>query len=114
MRSLDSFINTIRDDELRRTLRNWVDIDRWFITFYLILLASATIFYINNSMDVDEALIESRKLSKAVEEIESKNKELISRVTQLQSADRIIAIAEKDLGMISAETPPVIIEIQDE
>ena len=114
MRGLDSFINTIRDEELRRALKSWLDISRWLVTLYIILLAAATIFYINNSMDVDAALIESRNLSKEIEEIKSKNKELISIVTQLKSADRIIPYVEKNLGMISAEKPPEIIEIEDE
>ena len=85
-------------------------INRWGVFGILCLLAAMTIGYVSNVMKIDELLSDVQILNKKYEILKNSNEILETNINQLQSADRIIKIAQDELGMIKSEKMPEIVE----
>lgn len=66
-----------------------------------IIVASAlTILYINNVMQIDSLLLEIRTYEKEYESLRIKREIINARLISMESADRIIPLAESSLGLV--------------
>ena len=83
---------------------------RWLILLIVVLGALLTIFYVYNVQSVNDMLSDIRQEEKELRRLKIENERLVSELTELRSADRIIPIAKNKLDMIDPEKPPVIIK----
>lgn len=107
--SISSELNTGKIITAFSGFKNWVKINRWKAFGLLVLAAASTIVYVSNVMAVNSLLEDNRKLEKQITEIKNLNEILNSRIIELESAERITEIAEKQLGMKKPDAAPTII-----
>jgi cell division protein FtsB len=83
-----------------------IKMNRW--TIFLIILAGALvmIFYVDNVMRVNDLLINIQSLEQRRADLRSGNAVLDRRLNKLQSADRIIPLARRELGLVVPEQAP--------
>lgn len=91
-------------------IRDWVRDNRWILFIGLLAAAIATVILVINVRSMNELLVEKQKLSKNLEEIEVYNKELSAKIIELESADRIIPMAETQLNMKQPDHAPKILK----
>lgn len=91
-------------------LRNWLNLNRWVIVLYLVVVATAGVLYVGNVNDTTELLKEIRTLERKIDDLENRRKMADSRVKRLQSPERIIKIATENLNMTLSDDAPLFIE----
>ena len=93
--------------------KNWLNLNRWVIVLYLIVIAAAGVFYVGNVNDTTQLLSEIRGLEKKIDDLNNKRKIADGRVKRLQSPERIIRIAEEKLNMSLSDEAPLVIEYNE-
>lgn len=88
------------------TARKWVRLNRWFLAGAIAFMAVFTIFMVNNVRSVNSLLTDIGKLEDRKQILEDENKLIRSEILRLESADRIIPLAETKLKMKSAGRAP--------
>lgn len=90
--------------------KKWLKANRWRIFGWLALSSAATVFYVSNVFAVNNLLKDNQIYRKEIEALRNSNDLLNSRAAALQSAERIMTIAETKLGMVKADRAPEIIK----
>lgn len=90
--------------------KSWLNLNRWVIVLYLIIIATAGVLYVGNVNDTTDLLKEIRNLERKIDDLENKRKMTDSRVKRLQSPERIIQIATEKLNMTLSDEAPLFIE----
>ncbi len=90
--------------------KSWLNLNRWVIVLYLVIIAAAGVLYVGNVNDTTELLREIRTLERKIDDLENKRKMADSRVKRLQSPERIIRIATENLNMTLSDEAPYFIE----
>lgn len=93
-----------------RGFKKWLKANRWRLFLWLALCAASTVLYVYNVFAVNNLLRDIHVYSKEYEMLRNSNDLLISRAVSLQSAERIMHIAETNLGMVKADRAPEIIK----
>jgi len=88
-------------------------VSRWKLFGLLLLTASLMILYVSNVLYVDAQLEEMQSMKKIYTSIKNGNELLKTEIIKLESADRIIPLAEKELGMLKPEAPPKVLQNND-
>ncbi|MFP4369866.1 MAG: hypothetical protein ACLFR2_09820 [Candidatus Kapaibacterium sp.] len=84
--------------------------NRWAVFIIILMSAAATVFYIDNVFEVNRLMREIRVMEKKQKQLSYYNDILRTRVIRLESAERIIPVAEDRLGMKKNDKTPVIIQ----
>lgn len=79
---------------------------RWQVFGFIAAAAVLTIFYVNNSVKVNELLREKDRLRRTLDSVENSAHGLQTQVVRLQSAERIDSIARTSLRMIRNPNAP--------
>lgn len=79
---------------------------RWKIFFLISLSAVITIIYVDNVLHVNYLLKDNQNLKKSYKILKNNNDILRTRLNSLQSPERIIPIAEKELGLVKSQKAP--------
>ncbi|MFA7326703.1 MAG: septum formation initiator family protein [Candidatus Kapaibacterium sp.] len=90
--------------------KSWLNLNRWVIVLYLVIIATAGVLYVGNVNDTTDLLREIRTLERKIDDLENKRKMTDSRVKRLQSPERIIKIATENLNMTLSDEAPLFIE----
>jgi len=90
--------------------KSWLNLNRWVIVLYLVIIATAGVLYVGNVNDTTDLLREIRTLERKIDDLENKRKMTDSRVKRLQSPERIIQIATEKLNMTLSDEAPLFIE----
>jgi len=96
--------------QISQFFRNWLNLNRWVIVLYLIIIAAAGVLYVGNVNDTTALLREIRNLERKIDDLENKRKMTDSKVKRLQSPERIIRIATENLNMTLSDEAPLFIE----
>jgi len=94
--------------------KNWLNLNRWVIILYLMIIAAAAVLYVGNVNDTTELLTEIRSYERGIDDLGNKKKMAEAKLKRLQSPDRIIKIAEEKLNMKLADEAPIILEVNEE
>jgi len=97
----------LTDEEFKSFLKGWFNLNRWALFLYIIFITTSMAFYVNNVISINNLLKDIKNLELDYSELENKNKILISKVIELQEADRICRIAENNLNMIKNNKAPI-------
>lgn len=90
--------------------KHWLDLNRWVVVLYLVVIATAGVLYVGNVNDTTELLKNIRKLEHKIEDLENRKKIINSRVKRLQAPDRIITIGLEKLNMQLSDKAPLFLE----
>jgi cell division protein FtsL len=93
-------------DELKR---EGGKLSRWNVFGIIFVSALLMILYVGNVIAIDSILEEIQNLNKQRESIRNGNELLQTEIIKLESADRIIPLAEKELGMAKPSEAPEVI-----
>jgi cell division protein FtsL len=96
--------------QISNFFRSWLNLNRWVIVLYLVIIATAGVLYVGNVNDTTQLLSEIRTLERKIDDLENKRKMADSRVKRLQSPERIIQIATEKLNMTLSNEAPLFIE----
>jgi cell division protein FtsL len=83
-----------------------IKLNRWTIFLLIVASALAMIFYVDNVMRVNDLLVKIQTLEKRHADLQSSNAVLDRRLNELQSADRIIPLASRELGLAVPKQAP--------
>ncbi|MFP4526955.1 MAG: hypothetical protein ACLFQX_00280 [Candidatus Kapaibacterium sp.] len=83
-----------------------IKLNRWAIFALLVASALVTILYVDNVMRVNDLLTRIQRLEKSRDNIRSGNQELMRRLNELESADRIVPLARERLGLDVPRSAP--------
>jgi hypothetical protein len=87
-------------------------INRWKLFGLILLTATLMLLYVSNVLYVDSQLEEMQVMKKLFNSYRNGNELLITEIIKFESADRIIPLAEKELGMIKPEKPPQVLQME--
>ena len=99
----------IQEEKKQSFLNKIFSLNRWSIFGLVAIAAIITVLYIYNVTRINNLLSEIRELEHNHEIIKNSNDLLKVQIIKLQSADRIIPIAQNRLGMIKSTVIPEII-----
>lgn len=102
----DEISELLNDDDVKEAFSSFIKINRWSVFLFLIMIAASMAAYVGNVLAVNNLYKEIRVLEDRKKRILNTNNVLEARVIELQSAKRIIPIAEENLNMIKAGKPP--------
>lgn len=105
-----SLKEAFRDSELYIFFKVWLNINRWGLFIYIILVSFCIVFFVSNVRVVTKLLDDIVKLNKYKNEINSKNKILEVKLVEMQSPERINKIAIEQLGFEKATEAPFYID----
>lgn len=88
----------------------WLNLNRWGIFLYLIIIAASFAFFVYNVRKVNSLLSDISTLNKEKIELSGKNKILQVKIVALQSPERIDKIAVEQLGFIKTTEAPFYIK----
>ena len=88
-------------------------LNRWTIFSIVVVSSAITILYVYNVIKVNTLMKDVQDLSKKYELLKNNNKLLQEKINELESPERIIKIAQTQLGMILNDSVPEIIEISN-
>lgn len=96
----------LANSKTKEFLKNWLNLNRWAIFLFIILISLSAILYVKNVRALTNQLKEIRQLERMEKSLSNGNKIINSRIKQLESPERIIKIAEEKLNMeISLKAP---------
>lgn len=105
-------INAENKPDPVRQSETFLGLNRFRLFVIIIIGAASTIFYVNNVLQINSLLKDNQQLTKQYKNLRNGNEILRAKLNDLESADRIIGIATKELGMVKAEKPPEVISIK--
>ena len=88
-------------------------ISRWKLFGLILFTSILMVMYVSNVLYVDSQLEEMQSMKKLYNSIKNGNELLKTEIIKLESADRIIPLAEKELGMLKPEVPPKVLQNND-
>lgn len=91
-------------------LVEWVRAKRWTLFVVIILVSLWGLVLILNVRNINTLLVEIRFLEKKSRRIENLNERYIYETVKLQTAERIIKIAEEELNMEQSPKAPDILK----
>lgn len=110
MGKIRSFFQKYSSNRMRsENLLSWILFRRWILFIVLISISFFLILLVSNVRTINAMLVENRKLELSIIELKDRNARLYSRIVELESAERVIPIAETMLGMYLPEETPIII-----
>ncbi|MCX6147176.1 MAG: hypothetical protein NTW25_07995 [Candidatus Kapabacteria bacterium] len=95
------------ETELAEFGRKWLNLNRWTIFSFVLVISLATVFYVNNVVKVSYLMKKVQTLKKVKQESINLNKIYEAELIKLQSAERITFIAETKLMMTKASKAPI-------
>lgn len=99
-----------KSKRIANNANEWVRINRWILFLSIFILSLIIVVYIRNVRQVNNLVLEIRRIEKQAELIENRNKVLSKEMLKLESPNRIIKIAEENLGMVRHDSTPIIIQ----
>jgi cell division protein FtsL len=90
--------------------KEWVRVNRWFLFILIIIASISMIMIVSNVRGINLLLVEIHSLEKKELEVRNVNERLVSQIIALESAERIISIAEQNIGMIRSEIAPKVLK----
>lgn len=84
---------------------------RWQVFGFIAVAAALTIFYVNNSIRVNELLRDRDSLRRSLDSVQNAMRSQQMQVIRLQSPERIDSIARTSLRMIRNPAAPTTISI---
>lgn len=109
-----SFLNYIKEFynslEISDKLIDWVRVNRWAIFVVIFFIAMWGLLLVSNVRNVNTLIVEIRQLEKQSKLIENQNERYLYEIVNLQSAERIIKIAEEQLYMEQSPKAPDILK----
>jgi cell division protein FtsL len=91
-------------------LKNWLTTNRFRAFAIIAIVAVVLLFYVNNTIKINSLLTQIQKQENTLKELKTNNELLKAQIIELESAERIIPIAEQKLGLTKPTTLPEIIE----
>ena len=88
-------------------------VNRWKLFGLLLLSSTLMLLYVSNVLYVDSQLEEMQSMKKIYNSMKNGNELLKTEIIKLESADRIIPYAEKELGMLKPDKPPKVLQFED-
>lgn len=99
--------------EVSNFVKSWLNLNRWVVILYLMIIAAAAVIYVGNVNDTTLLLTEIRSYERGIDDLENEKKMAQSKLKRLQSPDRIIKIATEKLNMQLSEEAPIILEVNE-
>jgi len=96
------------------SLTSKIKTNRWKAFAIVVISAALTTTYIDNVFKVNYLLSEIQSIEKQYNEVRASNQVLITKIIDLEGAERITKIAEEKLGMIKPTKVPNKIKIKNE
>lgn len=87
----------------------WIKVKRLEIFFIVILITILGSIQVGNNAKINDLLTKINKRNQELIDVKVNIQLLESEVIKLKSAERIIPIAEKKLGLVLPNTPPLVI-----
>ena len=88
-------------------------VNRWKLFGLLLLSSTLMLLYVSNVLYVDAQLEEMQSMKKIYKSVKNGNELLKTEIIKLESADRIIPYAEKELGMLKPDRQPRVLQFND-
>ena len=92
------------------TTTKWVKSNRLKIVLTLVISVVITLVYVDNTIKINALLTKIQAQEATISDVKAYNEILKSRIIELESAERITSIAEKQLGLSKPNKVPIIIE----
>ena len=105
--SSEEISELFQDDEVKEAAKSFLKLNRWSVFIFLFLTALSMVFYVGNVLAINDLYKDIRQLETRKKRILNTNNVLRSKVIELQSAKRIVTLAEEKLKMVKSNTPPV-------
>ncbi|MBX3043814.1 MAG: cell division protein FtsL [Candidatus Kapabacteria bacterium] len=109
-----SILNKIRQFiislELSELLIEFVRIYRWIIFIVIFVASLWVLLLVTNVRNINSLLSDIRQLEKESGRLENLNERYLYEIVKLQSADRIIHLAEEQLNMEQSQKAPDILK----
>ena len=86
---------------------------RWKMLAFILVASAITIFYIYNVMQIDSMLLEIRAFEKSYQNLRITKEMVNADMLKMESADRIIPLAETKLGLELPSKLPLILNDKD-
>lgn len=84
-------------------------LSRWSVFGFVVIISLLMILYVDNVKRVDVILEELQDIKQKKEYLKNENELLKTRLNYLQSPERIMRIAEENLGMIKIDSAPEVL-----
>lgn len=115
LKKLKEFFRLNINDELGNvSIFDWILSHRFMLLLILALISIFLILLVINVRNVNELLAERRELQKKIKILKDNNSRIHSHIIELQSAERIIPFAEKNLNMYLPQDAPKILRDRNE
>lgn len=88
----------------------WVKTNRLKVFVFVFLSAIVVLMYVHNTIQINDLLENITRKDKEIQELNTRNEILKSKIIELQSAERITKIGEEKLGLKKPDKVPIIIE----
>ena len=88
----------------------WVKSNRLRIILILLITVVITLIYVDNTIKINALLSKIQAQESTISDVKAYNEILKSRIIELESAERITSIAEKQLGLTKPNKVPTVIE----
>ena len=99
-------------------MRNWFIRNRWKLLIGIGISVIVIVLWINNVNYVNQLILANHRSEVELRDLRAKNENLRHTISQLENPERIIEIAEKNLGMVLNDEAPIILnpdqQYQDE
>jgi len=104
---IKEFYNSL---ELSELLIEFVRGHRWTIFIFIFFASLWVLLLVTNVRNINALLVDIRALEKKAKILENQNERYIYEIVKLQSAERIIQIAEEQLNMEQSPKAPDILK----
>jgi len=89
--------------------RNWFLRNRWKLLISIGITVAIIVFWINNVNYVNSLILLNYQTEVQLRDLRAQNEDLRRTINQLENPERIIGIAERNLGMILNDEAPLIL-----
>mgnify|MGYP005822538555 CR=1 FL=1 len=93
--------------------RNWFIRNRWRLLFGICITVAVIVIWINNVNYVNQIILTNHQTEVQLRDLRAQNENLRRTINQLENPERIIGIAEQNLGMILNDEAPIIINFEE-
>jgi hypothetical protein len=80
---------------------------RWLTALMLFVAASLAVAYIANAIAVNNLVSSIASLEREHDEVRSDNEQLRGELLRMMSVERVTALAEERVGLVSPQRPPI-------
>lgn len=112
--NIEKLTNKFDKSQISDFFKNWLNLNRWVVFLYLIIISAAAILYVSNVQVTTSLLKDIREMERVKEKLVNNNKLLNSKIKKLESPERIIPIAKNKLNMKIADKAPQTIIVNAE